>query len=160
MADGVFNIAKGRIIELWNRVKANDPAASALVVVLLKANEAEAALIDRDDLGAVLGAAGTTEADFTNYARKVLTDTDLAALAFAPDDANDRFDVDLDDQTWTAAGGAANNTLTKLLVCYDADTAAGTDADIVPLAHYDFAVTTDGNDLIAQFNAAGILRAS
>jgi hypothetical protein len=30
----------------------------------------------------------------------------------------------------------------------------------VPLAHYDFAVTTDGNDLIAQFNAAGILRAS
>ena len=152
MADGVFNIAKGRIIELWNRVKANDPAASALVVVLLKANEAEAALIDRDDLGAVLGAAGTTEADFTNYARKVLTDTDLAALAFAPDDTNDRFDVDLGDQTWTAAGGAANNTLTKLLVCYD--------ADIVPLAHYDFAVTTDGNDLIAQFNAAGILRAS
>ena len=50
--------------------------------------------------------------------------------------------------------------MTKLLICYDADTAAGTDADIVPLAHYDFAVTTDGNDLIAQFNAAGILRAS
>jgi hypothetical protein len=90
----------------------------------------------------------------------VLSDAFIWALGLARVETNDRFDVDLGDQTWTAAGGAANNTLTKLLVCYDADTAAGTDADIVPLAHYDFAVTTDGNDLIAQFNAAGILRAS
>ena len=46
MADGVFNIAKGRVRELYNRVKSNDPANSAFIVVLLKANVADATLID------------------------------------------------------------------------------------------------------------------
>lgn len=159
MADGVFNIAKGRVVEYYNRVENNDPSASALIIVLLKANEAEATLIDRDDLSAVLAEAGTTEADFTNYARKTLTDVELAALP-APDDTNDRYDIDLPDQTWTSAGGATNNTLTKLLVCYDNDTGAGTDANIIPLTHHDFAATTDGSDLTAQFAAAGFFRAS
>lgn len=159
MADQVMNIAKGRIVELYNRIESNDPANSALVLVLLKANESDALLIDRDDLSALLGAAANTEADFTNYARIVLTNAELAALP-APDDANNRYDLDIPDQTWTAAGGAANNTLTKLLICYDADTTGGTDANIIPLAHYDFAATTDGNDLIAQINAAGFFRAT
>lgn len=160
MADGVFNIAKGRAVELYNRVKSNDPANSAFVIVLLKAAEADGVLEDYDDLGALLGAAGNTEADFTNYTpRKVLSDAELAALP-APDDTNNRYDIDLPDQTWTAAGGALNNTLVKLLVCYDSDTTLGTDANILPVAHYDFAVTTDGSDLTAQFNAAGFFRAS
>lgn len=30
MADLVFNIAKGRVVELFNRVDANDPANSAI----------------------------------------------------------------------------------------------------------------------------------
>lgn len=159
MADGIMNFARGEIKEFYRKVKANDPAASALILVLLKANEAEAALVDHDDLGALLGAAGNTEADFTNYARKTLTDVELAAVP-APDDTNERFDLDLPDQTWSAAGNGTNNTLTKLLVCYDADTGAGTDANIVPLVHLDFAVTTDGNDITAQFNAAGFWRSA
>ena len=159
MADGVFNIAKGRVIEFYNRVESNDPAASGLIVVLLQANETEADLVDHDDLNALLGAAGNTEATFTNYARKTLTDTELAALP-APDDTNNRYDIDLPDQTWTSAGNGTNNTLTKLVVCYDADTGAGTDANIIPLTHQDFAVTTQGTDLTAQFNASGWFRAS
>lgn len=157
MADGVMNIAKGRVGELYNRVESNDPANSALIVVLLKANEAEATLVDRDTLSAVLAEAGTTEADFTNYARKTLTDAELAAFP-SPDDVNDRFDFDIPDQVFSSAGGAANNTLTKLLVCYDADTAGGTDANIIPLTHHDFAVTTNGGDITAQINAAGFFR--
>ncbi len=159
MSDGVFNIAKGRTVELYNRIESNDPAASAFVVVLLKAAEADAVLEDYDDLGALLGAAGNTEAVFTNYARKTLTDVELAALP-APDDTNNRYDIDLPDQTWTAAGNGANDTLVKMLVCYDADTGAGTDANIIPIAHYDFATTTDGSDLKAKINAAGFFRAS
>ncbi len=159
MADGVFNISKGRGVEFYNRVESNDPANAAFIIVLLKANETEADLVDHDDLSALLGAAGNTEADFTNYARKTLTDAELAALP-APDDSNDRYDVDLPDQTWTSAGGATNNTLVKLLVCYDSDTTGGTDANIIPLTHHDFSVTTDGSDLTAQFDAAGFLRAS
>lgn len=158
MADGVFNIAKGRVVEYYNRVKNNDPAASTLRVFLMKANEAEATLIDRDTISAVFAEAGSTEADFTNYANKNLTDADLAALP-APDDTLDRYEVDIPDQTWTSAGNATNNTLTKLIIAYD-PSGADSDATTIPLTHHDFAVTTDGSDLTAQINAAGFFRAS
>lgn len=159
MADLVFNIAKGRITELYNRVKSNDPTNSAFVVVLLKVAEADATLTDYDDLDTLLVAAGNTEADFTNYARKVLTDVDIAALP-APDDTNNRYDLDLPDLTYTSAGGATNNTLVKAVLCYDSDTTSGTDANILPLIHYDFSATTDGSDITLQWNAAGFFRAS
>lgn len=159
MADGVFNIAKGRVVELYNRVESDDPTNSAFIVVLLSAAEADGTLEDYDDLSTLLGAAGNTEATFTNYARKTLTSTELAALP-SPDDTNNRYDVDLPDQTWTSAGGTTDNTLVKLLVCYDSDTTGGTDANIIPLCHYDFSVTTDGSDLTAQFNADGFFRAA
>lgn len=158
MADQVFNIAKGRGVELYNHVKGNAPAASALVIVALKATglEADATLIDYDDLATLLAAAND-EATNTGYARKVLTDADLAALP-APDDANNRYDIDLPDQTWTAVqttGGAWG----ALIVCYDADTAAGTDANLIPMSKHDFAVTPDGTDIVAAVNAAGFYRA-
>lgn len=145
MADFVFNISKGAVAE-----KVRD-GASSLLMLLLKANEAEATLKDRDDVAAIL-ANGSTEADFTNYARKTgLTGT------ITVDDVNDRVDIDIPDQTWTAAGGGTNNTLTKLIIAYQE---AAADASRVPLTSHDFAVTTDGSDIIAQVNAAGFFRAS
>ena len=158
MADQVFNIAKGRVVEWYNRVKSNDPANSAFIVVLLKVAEADATLIDYDDLAAIIAGANT-EAVFTNYGRKTVTDAELSALP-APDDGNDRFDIDMPDVVWSNAGNGSNDTLVKLLICYDNDTAGGTDSDIIPCAHYDFAVTTDGNVLTAQLDAAGFFRAS
>lgn len=157
MADGVFNIAKGRVNGYHDRVNSNDPANSGLVVVLLKVVEADAVLEDYDDLATLLAAAGNTEADFTNYARKVLTDTDITAPTV--DDTNNNQRADIPDQTWTTAGGATNNTLTKMLVCYDNDTTAGTDANIVPLTYHDFTATTNGNDLVAVLNANGYFSA-
>lgn len=146
MADGVFNISKGAFAE-----KIRDGAAGTLVL-LLSANEAEGALIDHDDLAALLGAAGNTEATFTNYARKTgITET------LTVDDTNDRVDVDVPDQTWASAGNGTNNTLTKLVSAYDE---GGTDATRIPTSHHDFAVTTDSSDLTAQINAAGLVRAS
>jgi hypothetical protein len=147
MADIVFNIAKGRVAELYNRVKTNDPVNSAIVVVALKATglEADATLQDYDDLATLLAAAND-EATNTGYARKAFTDADVAALA--PDDTNNRMDVDTPDVTWTAVqttGGAWG----KLLFCYDNDTTAGTDSAIVPLTAHDFAVTPDGSDIVA-----------
>jgi hypothetical protein len=159
MADQVMNIAKGRVVEYYNRVESNDPAASAFIVVLLKVAEADATLIDYDELGALLGAAGNTEADFTNYARKTVTDAELAALP-APDDTGNQFDIDMPDQTWSNAGGASNNSLVKLLICYDNDTGAGVDTDIIVCAHYDFVITTNGGDITAQIDAAGFFRAA
>lgn len=156
MATGVFNIAKGRVNELVSRIANNDPANSALIVVLLKVAEVDATLKDYDTLAAVLAGANT-EADFTNYARKVLTDLDLSSPT--PDDANDKMNSAMGNIIWTAAGGTLDNTLVKLLVCYDSDTTAGTDANIVPLCFYDFATTTNGADLQATEHADGFYTA-
>lgn len=156
MADFVFNVAKGRVAELYNRVDTNDGANSALIIVVIDANgDTDATMRDRDDLAALLGGTAN-EVTNTNYVRKVLTDADLAA--FAPDDTNDRFDLDIPDQTW--AGVAAGTAWTDLLVCYDPDTTGGTDSTIIPLTCHDFAVTPDGSDITAQIAAAGFFRAS
>lgn len=157
MANGVFNVALGRVNELHERVNDNDPATSGLVVVLLKAAEADATLKDYDTLALLLAAGGNTEADFTNYARKVLTDTELAATTI--DDGAGTRAADIPDQTWTSAGGASNNTTVKLLICYAPDT-GGADSTFIPLTHHDFAATTDGTDLLAQVNTSGYFVAS
>jgi hypothetical protein len=156
MADFVFNIAKGRVAEFYNRVKSNDPANSALIIVVIDAaGDTDATMKDRDDLAALL--AGTAnEVTNTNYARKTLTDADLVALT--PDDTNDRMDVDIPDQTWSAV--AAGTAWTDIIVCYDPDTTGGTDSTLIPLTLHDFAVTADGSDIVAQIAAAGFYRAS
>ena len=142
MANIVFNIAKGRVVELYNRVENNDPTNAAIILVPIETTglEADATLIDADTLAAVL--AGTTN-EQTTMGRKTLTDADLAALP-APDDSNDRYDISLPTTTWTAASG---NAISKILVCYDSDTTAGTDANIVPLTMFDFAQTPSGADI-------------
>ena len=156
MADFVFNIAKGRVAELYNRVDSNDPANSALVIVVIDANgDTDATMKDRDDLGALLGGTAN-EVTNTNYARKVLTDSDITA--FAPDDTNDRVDLDIPDQTFTAI--AAGSTWTDIVIDYDSDTTGGADSAIVPLTLHDFAVTPDGSDIVAQIAVVGFFRAS
>lgn len=157
MSNQVFNIALGRVAELYNRVDLNDPANSALIVVVLATAgiETDAVLKDKDTLADVV--AGTTnEVTNTGYARKTLTDVDI--VAFAPDDTNDRVDLDVPDQTWTAVG--AGDGWNDVLFCYDSDTTAGTDANIVPMTMHDFVVTPDGSDITAQIATAGFYRAS
>lgn len=158
MAEGVFNVALGRVCELHDRVNDNDPTNSALVVVLLKAAEADATLEDYDTLSALLLAAGNTEADFTNYARKVLTDTDISGSTV--NDTTNKRACDIPDQTWTSAGGASNNTLVKRIICYDPDSTGGDDTTLIPLTHADFAATTNGQDLVDQVNAGGYFEAA
>lgn len=153
MANIVFNIAKGRVAELYDRVKSNDPANSAIVLVPIETSglEADATLIDADTLTAAL--AGTTN-EQTTMGRKVLTDADLAATP-APDDTNDRNERSLPTTTWT---GATGNAISKILVCYDSDTTAGTDANIVPLTMFDFVQTPSGADI--QMTGGTFFRAS
>lgn len=153
MANIVFNIAKGRIVEFYNRVESNDPTNSALILVPIETSglESDATLIDADSLQALL--AGTTN-EQTTMGRKTLTDADLAALP-APDDTNDRYEVSLPTVIWTAATG---NATSKIAVCYDPDTTAGTDANIIPLTMFDFVVTPSGVDV--QMTGGVFFRAS
>lgn len=139
MANIVFNIAKGRVAELYARAENNDPANSALVIIPIETAglEADAVLVDADTVAAVL--AGTTNEQLT-MGRKILTDAELAAVP-APDDVNDRNELSLPTTTWAAAAG---NPIAKLLVAYDPDTTGGTDATLVPLTMFDFVQNPSG----------------
>ena len=96
----------------------------------------------------------TAEATNSGYARKVLTDADLTA--FGPDDTNNRVDLDIPDQTWTAV--AAGSNWTDLGIAYGLN--GGADSAKVPLTWHDFVVTPSGTDIVAQIAAAGFFRAS
>lgn len=160
MADFVFNIAKGRVAGYVDRVRANDPTNSALIVVILQSSglQPDDTLNNYDDLQALL-AASNDEATNSGYARKVLTDVDLASYPPVVDDTNNWLDADIPDQTWTGVA-AVGGTWGKLLVCYDNDTTGGTDASIIPLTAHDFAITPDGSDIVASIAASGFYRAS
>ena len=157
MADLIFNISKGRFVEFYNRVDTNDPANSALIVLVLATSgiESDATLRDVDTVTALVAGA-TNEVTNSGYARKTLTDADI--VAFSPDDTNDRADVDIPDQTWT--GVAAGDGWNDVVIAYDSDTTGGTDANIVPIALLDFVLTPDGSDITMQVNAAGFARAA
>ena len=157
MANFVFNIAAGRVAELYNRVDTNDPTNSALIVIVLATSgiESDATLKDKDDFAALVSGA-TNEVTNSGYARKTLTDSDI--VAFAPDDTNDRVDLDIPDQTWTAV--ASGDGWNDIVIGYDSDTTGGTDSGIVPLTQHDFVVTPDGSDITAQIATAGFYRAT
>jgi hypothetical protein len=159
MANFIFNIAKGRVAELYNRVDLSDPTNAVLVILLLASSgvESDATLLDKDTVTDLVSGA-TNEATNTGYARKVLSDSDI--VAFAPDDTNDRVDLDIPDQTWTAVANDGTGAIGDFVVCYDSDSTGGTDANIVPLSLHDFAVTPDGSDITAQIATAGFYRAS
>lgn len=143
MANLVFNIAKGRVAELYNRVENNDPSTSALVLIPIETAglEADATLIDVDTVTALL--AGATN-EQTTMGRKVLTDAELAAVP-APVDASDYNELSLPQVTWAAAAG---NPISKMVVAYDANTGTGTDADLVPLTMFDCVLTPSGTDFV------------
>lgn len=153
MANIVFNIAKGRVAELYARVENNDPSTSALVLIPIETSGliADATLIDIDDVATIL--AGATNEQST-MGRKVLTDTELAAVP-APTDASDYNELSLPTVTWTAASG---NAISKILVAYDPVTGSGTDADLVPLTMFDFAQTPSGADI--QMTGGAFFRAT
>lgn len=143
MTDFILNIAKGAFAE-----KFRDGATNG-IVLLLSAAEAEAAFSDHAELNALLGAAGNTEVVDGSYARKTgLTGT------VTVDNSNDRTDVDIPDQTWTALVGPDP---VSLVVAYEE---SASETGRIGLSHHDFAVTSDGSDVTAQFNAAGFGRAA
>lgn len=153
MADGVFNIAKGKIAYYGGLPAVND----ALIVVLLKATGlvADSVMVDYSDVAALLAGA-SDESDTTNYVRKT-----AASVTVTVDNTNDRVDIDMADITWTALGSSgATQGIGKLIVAYDPDTTTGTDSSLVPLTYHDCAFTADGTDFVATIAAAGFARAS
>lgn len=144
MANYMFNIGKGREVELFNRVDQNEPANSVIVLVPLKVIDTEVNCQDFATLEAVL--AGTPDEQTEGASRKVLTDSDIAAIAV--NNASNYFPATVPAVKWSAFG-SGKNTL-GLLICYDSDSTGGTDANILPLIHVDFAVNGDANEVELQ----------
>ena len=155
MADGVFNVAKGHVAEYCQRVIDSDPTNAVLTLVLAEGTATDAAIKVYDTLSALLGDANVSECDFTNYTPR----KEITAPTVNVDDVNHRNDCDMADQTWSSAGNGNNDNLTRLFICYDSDSTAGTDANIIPCTYHDLSVTTDGSDLTIQFDSQGFYSA-
>lgn len=164
MADFVFNIAKGRVVELYRRVDVADPAAATMGIAVFTvtggASAQDAALIDCNTMADVEAVTDVTECTNTNYARKELATADLQAYDTLLDDTANVFDLDIPDQTWSAV--AAGSAWMKLVTfyCNDGNHTAANNANQVPMTAHDFAVTPDGSDITAVINTEGFYRAS
>jgi hypothetical protein len=147
MADVIFNISKGLLNYYGGLPATND----ALIMVPIETTglESDATLVDYDNLSVLLAASNNEQ---TTMGRKT-----LASNVVTTDDTNNWKSTDVADVTWTAATG---NPVSALIVCYDPDTTGGTDADLIPLAKYDFVVTPAGGDVTATINTGGLFRAA
>ena len=148
MASFIFDSAKGRWVEKFLLPIGGDN----IVVVLLKSAglQADATLNNYATLATLL-AGGSAEATFTNYARKVLSASDLSVSVNTGTGVTT---VDATDQVWNAAGGASNDVLGAILFCYR-PTSGSLDSAILPLTKHDYSTTTTGGNLTAQVPSVG-----
>lgn len=154
MANFFFNIGLGRAVQLYDNIDSNNPANSAFIMAAFNTSATDTVLRRLDTLAAIEADANTAEVTNSGYARKTITDADL--VAWAPDDVNDRVDLDMPDQVFT--GVAAGTNWSDVGLFYDGDTTAGTDANLLPVCWWDFVVSPSGSDITVQVAAAGFAR--
>ncbi len=133
MSNTAFNIAKKMEIN-W---------ATADIRILVLGGASVPAGCHEPDLAtvaAVLAISGAAELSATNYARKTTTRTDTA------DNANNRANHALSAAvTWTALGGASNDTMRAILYYVE----GASDSARIPIALCDLSatLTTNGGDV-------------
>ena len=154
MADLVFNVAKGRGIQMAKNVKDNDPVAAVLRIFAIVSTDTDDALKDADTMAAVFALANTAEATNSGYANITDDGTDLTITL---DDTNNIHDAILADQTFASI--VAGDNWTDLIIAYDAD-GTDTDSGTIPLSLHDFIVTPNGGNIVADFPVTGFFRAS
>lgn len=147
MSDLVFNRSKGRVTEYAERIEANDPTNSVFTVIPWNSTATDAVIRDLDDVAAIEADANTAERTTGNWNRKTIAN---GGVTITYDDTNDRSEVDIADQTWTAV--TAGNDVTDVSVNYDSDSTSGADSAVRPCTWHDFVITTDGSDVTAQIN--------
>lgn len=129
--------AKGRFVEKCALPLGTD---NILIVPLQSTGlPTDTVLRTAANLGAIFTAGGL-EATFTNYVRKVLSAPDITINV---NTSTFIVTVTLAAQTWASAGGAVNNTIAKVAVCYR-PTAGTADSGCMVLATQDYSGTTTG----------------
>ncbi|MCW2904200.1 MAG: hypothetical protein JWO67_6465 [Streptosporangiaceae bacterium] len=152
MGNGIATFAKGRFVQ-WSTVSAG---SDAILVILLKSTGlvADATMKNYATVAAVL-AGGNVECDFSNYARKIFT----TGLTITVSTGASTATLSMSNYTWNAAGGAANNTIGKLITAYR-PTSTSTDAQCIPMTYHDCTATTTGSDLLVSIASTGLALAS
>lgn len=118
MATGHMLTNRGRLLLVqgaWDDV-ASTIIRCGLVKVQPAAADTQAEIDDMNTVTDLITTAAATECDATNYARKNLSRTN-----FAEDDTNNWAQAVAASITWTALGGASNNTIYGVFF-YDAST--------------------------------------
>lgn len=124
----------------------------ALLIVLLQASGLpSAATIKRTQFLSGVFSAGGVEATFTNYTRPAVTAGNITIVV---NTTTDVVSLDTSDQVWSAAGGATNNSLAKLILCYR-PTSSTADSAVPILSAHDFVASTTGGNLTATIPAIG-----
>lgn len=123
-------------------------------IMLIKLKASTTADTDQDAL-TISGITTLGELVATNYARAALT-TEVVNR----DDPNNRAEFDADDVTFTALGGATNDTIGAILLYRHVD---GTAANDIPIAYIDnagadFNQATNGGNIVVSWNVEGILQ--
>ena len=154
MTDAVFNVAKGRGVQLAKNVEDNDPAAAVLRVFAVESTDTDATFIDADTMTAVWALANTLEVTNSGYANISCDETQITITL---DDSGDFHDAILADQTFTSI--VAGDDWTHLIVAYDLD-GSDTDGTTIPLSLHAFVVSPNGGNIVADFPATGFFRAS
>ena len=149
MADIVINDQLGALFQLI-------ADGEDLIVIVLSAVDSDANMKDGyaapSFLDDVLGDAANTETTAGGWGRRVHLNAVVTATI---DDSADDVTISLVDSLWTAV--TAGNDVVALLICID----AATDALRRVVTKHDFAVTTDGNDVTADYDDAnGIWQSS
>jgi hypothetical protein len=117
-----------------------------IIVVLLQTTGLPSdTIIKRAQFLSNVISAGAVEATFTNYSRQVQTNTNVVVSV---NTSTDVVSLGLASVVWNAAGGAVNNSLSALLVCYR-PTSASADSAITVLTKHDFVGSTTGGNLTA-----------
>ena len=157
MAAVQANVAKGREVELYNRVDSSDPTNSAFIMAVIAAGgDGLTTLQDYDTFTAVFAGA-SNEVTNAGYARKTLTDADLSA--YTVDDTNNWIALTLPLQTFTAI--TAGDTWDIVMLGYDNDTTGGTDANIIPVSFHELrylgtAISPNGGNVLIDFSGGWI----
>jgi hypothetical protein len=139
----VNTFAKGRFVE-----KCMLPLGTDSILVVLLQNTglpADTTLVNAQNLQAIF-TAGALEATFTNYTRMSLTSQSIN-ISYTTNTTPTQVTVSFAEQTWNAAGGAVNNTISKVVLAYQ-PTPSSQDLDCLVLATLDYTGTTTGGAFI------------
>lgn len=119
----------------------------SIIVALIQSSglPADTTLVNCQSLQAVW-TAGAQEATFTNYQRMSLGPSSVL-VTYNTSSSPTSVSVSFAIQTWNAAGGAVNNTISKVALAYQ-PTATTPDSGCMVLATLDYAGTTTGGAFV------------